>query len=150
MTAHEGHKVVSPTRRPPLPPRKYSWYRVEPRVMYSRKDMSMENSNYSIRNRTRDLPACGAVPQRTAPRRARSENKRLTKTWMSESQPHYRSNEMNSAIWNTLPSPCFGKYHHPSIYWPISIIHRSILLYIQLSLLSKRTPKREVIHDKTF
>jgi len=24
--AHEGGKVVSPTRRPPLPPRKYSWY----------------------------------------------------------------------------------------------------------------------------
>jgi len=24
--AHEGGKVVSPTHRPPLPPRKYSWY----------------------------------------------------------------------------------------------------------------------------
>jgi len=25
-TEHEGGKVVSPTHRPPLPPRKYSWY----------------------------------------------------------------------------------------------------------------------------
>jgi hypothetical protein len=25
-SAHEGGKVVSPTHRPPLPPRKYSWY----------------------------------------------------------------------------------------------------------------------------
>jgi len=24
--AHEGGKVISPTHRPPLPPRKYSWY----------------------------------------------------------------------------------------------------------------------------
>ena len=26
QSAHEGGKVVSPTYRPPLPPRKYSWY----------------------------------------------------------------------------------------------------------------------------
>jgi hypothetical protein len=26
QSAHEGGKIVSPTRRPPLPPRKYSWY----------------------------------------------------------------------------------------------------------------------------
>jgi hypothetical protein len=26
LLAHEGNKVVSPTQRPPLPPRKYSWY----------------------------------------------------------------------------------------------------------------------------
>ena len=29
--------------------------------------MSMNNSNDTIRNRTRDLPACDAVPQPTAP-----------------------------------------------------------------------------------
>jgi hypothetical protein len=29
--------------------------------------MLMKNSNYTIRNRTRDLPACSAVPQPTAP-----------------------------------------------------------------------------------
>jgi hypothetical protein len=26
--AHEGGTVVSPTHRPPLPPRKYSWYSI--------------------------------------------------------------------------------------------------------------------------
>jgi len=26
QSAHEGGKVVSPTHRPPVPPRKYSWY----------------------------------------------------------------------------------------------------------------------------
>jgi hypothetical protein len=26
QSAHEGGKVVTPTHRPPLPPRKYSWY----------------------------------------------------------------------------------------------------------------------------
>ena len=26
QSAHDGDKVVSPTHRPPLPPRKYSWY----------------------------------------------------------------------------------------------------------------------------
>ena len=26
QSAHEGGKVVSPTHRPPLPPRKYSWH----------------------------------------------------------------------------------------------------------------------------
>jgi hypothetical protein len=26
QSAHEGGKVVSPTQRPPLPPRKYPWY----------------------------------------------------------------------------------------------------------------------------
>ena len=31
--------------------------------------MSMENSNDTIGNRTRDLPDCGAVPQRTVPPR---------------------------------------------------------------------------------
>ena len=30
----------------------------------------MKNSNYTIRNGTRDLPACSAVPQPTAPPRA--------------------------------------------------------------------------------
>jgi hypothetical protein len=31
--------------------------------------MSMKNSNDGIRNRTRDLPACSAVSQPTAPQR---------------------------------------------------------------------------------
>jgi hypothetical protein len=32
--------------------------------------MSMKNSNNTIGNRTRDFPACSAVPQPTAPPRA--------------------------------------------------------------------------------
>jgi hypothetical protein len=32
--------------------------------------MSINNSNDTIRNQTRDLPACSAVPQPTAPLRA--------------------------------------------------------------------------------
>jgi len=32
--------------------------------------MSIKNSNDTIGNRTRDLPACSAVPQQTAPPRA--------------------------------------------------------------------------------
>jgi hypothetical protein len=32
--------------------------------------MSIKNSNDNIENRTRDLPACSAVPQPTAPPRA--------------------------------------------------------------------------------
>jgi hypothetical protein len=33
--------------------------------------MSMKNSNDTIGNRTRDLPACSAVPQPTAPPRSK-------------------------------------------------------------------------------
>jgi hypothetical protein len=37
--------------------------------------MSMKNSNDTIGNRTRDLPACSALPQPTAPSRAPSDHK---------------------------------------------------------------------------
>ena len=36
--------------------------------------MSMKNSNKTIGNQTRDLPACSAVPQTTAPPRAPKVN----------------------------------------------------------------------------
>jgi hypothetical protein len=39
--------------------------------------MSMKNCNDNIGIRTRDLPACSAVPQPTAPSRAHSTNKRM-------------------------------------------------------------------------
>ena len=70
QSAHEGGKVVSPTRRAPLPPRKYSWYSFlleaewTPGPQCGRKD-----SSDTIGNRTRDLPTCSAVPQPTAPPR---------------------------------------------------------------------------------
>jgi hypothetical protein len=72
---HEGGKVVSPTHRPPLPPRKYSWYSFlleaesTPEPQCSRKDYVDESSSDTIGNRTRNLPACSAVPQPTVPRR---------------------------------------------------------------------------------
>jgi hypothetical protein len=64
QSAHEGGKVVSPTHRPPLPPRKYSWY------SFMLEAELTEISNDTIGNRTRNLPACSAVPQPTAPPRA--------------------------------------------------------------------------------
>jgi len=66
-SAREGGKVVSRTHRPPLPPRKYSWYsfllEVESTLgpCCGRKE-SMKNSI-----RTRDLPTCSSVSQLTAP-----------------------------------------------------------------------------------
>ena len=71
-TAHEGGKVVSPTHRPSLPPREYSWYSFlleaesTPGPQCGRKDYV----NDTIGNRIRDLPACSAVPQPAAPPRA--------------------------------------------------------------------------------
>ena len=56
--------------RPPLPLRKFSWYsflfQVES-IPASGRIMSMKNSNDISGNRTRDLPACSAVPQTTHP-----------------------------------------------------------------------------------
>jgi len=42
--------------------------------------MSMENSNDTIGNRTRDLPTCGAVPQPTALPRTPERNDENIKT----------------------------------------------------------------------
>jgi hypothetical protein len=69
-SAHEIGTVVSPRHRPPLPPSKYSWYpflleaESTPGPYCGRKDCD------TIRNRTRDLPACSTVSQPTAPPRA--------------------------------------------------------------------------------
>ena len=41
---------------------------VEPRVTVPARIMSMENSNETIGDRTREVPACSAVPRPTAPR----------------------------------------------------------------------------------
>ena len=71
--AHAGGKIVSPTHRPPLPPGKIpgtnSYQRLsrpqEPSAAGRIK--SMQNSEDPVRNQTRDLPACSALPQPTAP-----------------------------------------------------------------------------------
>ena len=58
------------------PFRKYSWYSFllgtesNPGPWWGRKDYVNENSSDTIGNRTRDLPACSAVTQPTAPLRA--------------------------------------------------------------------------------
>jgi hypothetical protein len=75
QSAHEGGKVVSPSHRPSLPPRKCSWYSFlglsRPQGhSATERIMSMKNSKDTIGNRTRDLPVCSAVPQSTAPPRA--------------------------------------------------------------------------------
>ena len=74
--AHEGGKVDSPMHRPPLSPRKYSWYSFllaaesNPRPQCSRKVKSMKNFSDTIGNQSRDIPSCNAVPQPTAPLQA--------------------------------------------------------------------------------
>jgi hypothetical protein len=73
QSAHEGGKVVSLTHRPPLPPGNipgtHFWQRLSHPQGHgvTRRIMSMKNSNDTIGNRARDLPACSAVPQPTAP-----------------------------------------------------------------------------------
>jgi hypothetical protein len=69
QSAHEGGKVVSPTHRPPLSPGNipgtHFCYRLSQPQGHSAagRIMSMKNSSDTIRNRTRDLPVCSAVPQ---------------------------------------------------------------------------------------
>ena len=74
QSAHESGKIVSPTHRPPLLLRKYSWYSflleaesTPGAIMRAGRIMSMKNSNDTIGNQTRDLRTCSAVPQQTAP-----------------------------------------------------------------------------------
>ena len=75
QSAHEGGKVVSPKHRPPLPPGNvpdtYFCYRLSRPQGHSApgRIMSIKISSDTIGNQTRDLPACSAVPQPTAPPR---------------------------------------------------------------------------------
>jgi hypothetical protein len=68
-------KVVSPTHRPSLPPGRIPGtdfcYRLSRPQGHNAtgRIKSLKNSSDSIRNRTRDLPACSPVPQPTAPPR---------------------------------------------------------------------------------
>ena len=73
QSAHEVGKFVSPTHRPPLPPGNIPGTHFCKRLSQPQahtatgRIMSMKNSNDTIWNRTRDLPACSSVPQPTAP-----------------------------------------------------------------------------------
>ena len=73
QAAHEGGNVVSPKHRPPLPPGNifgaHFFQRLSQPQGYSAagRIRSMKNSSNTVGNRTRDLVACSAVPQPTAP-----------------------------------------------------------------------------------
>ena len=73
-------KVVSPRHRPALFPRKYLCHRLSRSQGHSvaGRFMPTKNSSDNIGNRTRDLPACSAVPQPTAPARAQITAKRMS------------------------------------------------------------------------
>ena len=76
QSAHEGGQVVSPTHRPSLPPRKYSWYSFLLEVESTPgPQCARKNSSETIGDRTRDHQACREVPQPTAVRRAPNLNK---------------------------------------------------------------------------
>jgi len=72
QSAHEGGKVISLTYRPPLPQEIFlvlisvrGW--VDTRTIVRSEGLCQgKNSHVTIGNRTRDLPACSAVPQPTA------------------------------------------------------------------------------------
>jgi len=58
QSEHEGSKVVSPTHWLPLPTRRYPWYS-------SLLEAESTPGPQWGRDRTRDLPACSAVPKPT-------------------------------------------------------------------------------------
>jgi hypothetical protein len=64
QSAHKGLQVVSPTHLLPLCPRKYFWYSI---LLVAE---STPGPTIRSGNRTRDFPACSAVPQPTALPRA--------------------------------------------------------------------------------
>jgi len=89
QSAHEGGKVVSPMHRLPLPPQEIflvlisfrGW--VDPRAIVRPEGLcQMKNSNDTIGNRTRDLPACSTVPQPTVPPRAPSNVQYMLKMFL--------------------------------------------------------------------
>jgi hypothetical protein len=85
--------------------------------------MSMKNSNYTIGNRTRDLPACSSVPQPTAPPR--------TSINTSESAK-YQSPEPSVDLHCTLSSPlCI--LHTIHIFYAATCRLHDALLLIQTS-----------------
>jgi len=63
---HEGGKVVSPGYRPPLPPGNIpSTHPNHPKAIVRPEGLCQwKNSNDTIGNRTRDLPACNEAPPR--------------------------------------------------------------------------------------
>jgi hypothetical protein len=67
QSAHESGKVVSPKHRPPLPlgniPVTHLCQRLSRPQGHSAAGRIMSMKNDNIRNRSRDIPVCSAVPQ---------------------------------------------------------------------------------------
>jgi len=76
QSTHEGGKVVSPMYWSLYHPERYTWPSFVSQAEMAQghcaagRIMSMKTSNDPIKIRIRDLPACSAVPQPTAPPRA--------------------------------------------------------------------------------
>ena len=81
--------------------------------------MSMKNSNYIIRNRTRDLQACSAVPPVTASRR-------ITRLKL------YRSAQLNVAHGSKESSRFFKEINFPNSTSPVSSPFICVFFFIFL------------------
>ena len=83
QSAHEGGKVVSPMHRPPLSPRKYSWYSIlleAVLILGPAGRIVSKNSSNSTGNQTRDLMDCCAVHQSTEPPRGACSSRYINTT----------------------------------------------------------------------
>jgi hypothetical protein len=93
-SAHQYVKVFSRTYRPPLPigniPDTYFCYRLsQPQGhIAAGRAMPIKNSNDTIGNRNRDLPACSAVPQPTALHTQNKNNKISMKCYLNSPIPY--------------------------------------------------------------
>jgi hypothetical protein len=80
----------------------------------------MKNSNDTIGNRTRDLPACSAVPRPTAPTRIHRVN---------ETKYLYRRNQQDATMYQNFVIPYLYEAQHVSYDTPLII--RSLNLHWQ-------------------
>jgi hypothetical protein len=133
--AHESGKVVSPTHRPLLTLRIYSWY---PFLLEAEstpgpgRPVSMTNSKDAIGNRTRDLPSCSAVPKPTVPPRIPEE---YCRQGLFPNQSVLVCFIRKVILW-TVFLHCRIKYRHKNALWIIQKSRSGKVLYISLNLLS--------------
>ena len=78
---HEGGRVVSPTHRPSLPSRKYSWYSYLLEALSTRGPLSGQKDYDATGNRIFDFPTCSAVSQPTAPPRSPHVYHKANQIW---------------------------------------------------------------------